>query len=271
VSRMFKKLFRKSTGSDGRKSTGSDGDSPGKEVSDTTHASPGKEQLAGIGIVFQLAPDGGLYIKNMSPDGAAHESGILQQGDCLISVDSVNVFGKGTDFVTGKIMGKVGTPVATKFRRNVVMNDGSCQFRYVAPVLTRGKAADLPQPAGVGIIFKVGQDKGMYVKSISPDGPAGLSQQVFLEDCLMAVDGRNVHQQPVTNVTPLLTGNFGSEVTLGLRRNDGKMVNVTLTRGKRATFRDEATPLMQQGITTKAYTHTHSQTYFVQESYSVVM
>jgi C-terminal processing protease CtpA/Prc len=266
---MFKKLFRKSTGSDGRKSTGSDGDSPGKEVSDTTHASPGK--LAGIGIVFQLAPDGGLYIKNMSPDGAAHESGILQQGDCLISVDSVNVFGKGTDFVTGKIMGKVGTPVATKFRRNVVMNDGSCQFRYVAPVLTRGKAADLPQPAGVGIIFKVGQDKGMYVKSISPDGPAGLSQQVFLEDCLMAVDGRNVHQQPVTNVTPLLTGNFGSEVTLGLRRNDGKMVNVTLTRGKRATFRDEATPLMQQGITTKAYTHTHSQTYFVQESYSVVM
>jgi len=269
VSRMFKKLFRKSTGSDGRKSTGSDGDSPGKEVSDTTHASPGK--LAGIGIVFQLAPDGGLYIKNMSPDGAAHESGILQQGDCLISVDSVNVFGKGTDFVTGKIMGKVGTPVATKFRRNVVMNDGSCQFRYVAPVLTRGKAADLPQPAGVGIIFKVGQDKGMYVKSISPDGPAGLSQQVFLEDCLMAVDGRNVHQQPVTNVTPLLTGNFGSEVTLGLRRNDGKMVNVTLTRGKRATFRDEATPLMQQGITTKAYTHTHSQTYFVQESYSVVM
>ena len=30
------------------------------------------------------------------------------------------------------------------------------------------------------------------------------------------------------------------------------MVEVTLTRGKRATFRDEASPLHQQGITTKA-------------------
>ena len=37
------------------------------------------ENLAGIGIIFQLAPDGGLYIKSMSPDGAAHDSGILQQ------------------------------------------------------------------------------------------------------------------------------------------------------------------------------------------------
>jgi len=35
------------------------------------------------------------------------------------------------------------------------MEDGACQFRFVAPVLTRGKAAELPQPAGVGIIFKV--------------------------------------------------------------------------------------------------------------------
>ena len=110
---MFKKLFRKSTGSSG---------SPAKDDAASPDTSPagkepaGKELMAGIGIVFQLAPDGGLYIKSMSPDGAAHESGILQQGDCLMSVDGVNVFGKSADFVTSKIMGKVGSPVATKFR-----------------------------------------------------------------------------------------------------------------------------------------------------------
>ena len=42
------------------------------------------ENLAGIGIIFQLAPDGGLYIKSMSPDGAAHDSGILQQVKTLL-------------------------------------------------------------------------------------------------------------------------------------------------------------------------------------------
>jgi len=40
-------------------------------------------------------------------------------------------------------------------------------------------------------------------------------------------------------------------VLLGLRRKDGSQVSVKLTRGKRATFRDEANPLQQQGITTK--------------------
>jgi hypothetical protein len=33
-----------------------------------------------------------------------------------MTVDGVNVFGKSADFVTSKIMGVVGTPVATKFR-----------------------------------------------------------------------------------------------------------------------------------------------------------
>lgn len=110
---MFKKLFRKSTGSSGSPAK-DDADSPGTSPAGKEPA--GKELMAGIGIVFQLAPDGGLYIKSMSPDGAAHESGILQQGDCLMSVDGVNVFGKSAEFVTSKIMGKVGSPVATKFR-----------------------------------------------------------------------------------------------------------------------------------------------------------
>ena len=72
--------------------------------------------------------------------------------------------GKKTDFVTSKIMGPIGTPVATKFRRNVILKDGTCVFRYVAPVLTRGKAAELPQPAGVGIIFKVRTDSRLYTR-----------------------------------------------------------------------------------------------------------
>ena len=50
---------------------------------------------------------------NMSEGGAAQHSGILEQGDCLMLVDGVKVFGKPSDYVSSKIMGSVGTPVAT--------------------------------------------------------------------------------------------------------------------------------------------------------------
>ena len=248
---MFKKIFRKSIESDG--STGSPADSPVKDdAGPSANLAP---QLAGIGIVFQLAPDGGLYIKSMSEGGAAQHSGILEQGDCLMLVDGVKVFGKPSDYVSSKIMGPVGTPVATKFRRNVIdPQTGASSFKFVAPVLTRGQTAELPQPAGVGIIFKVGADKCMYVKSMSPDGAAKLSNQICVEDCLTHVDGRNVAGKHVVTVTPLLTGTFGSTVVLGLKRKgESGTRTVTLQRGKRATFRDTDTgPKVQQGVTTKA-------------------
>jgi C-terminal processing protease CtpA/Prc len=43
------------------------------------------------------------------------------QGDCLMQVDGEPVFGKDADFVTSKIMGKIGTPIATKFRRDIMI------------------------------------------------------------------------------------------------------------------------------------------------------
>ena len=71
---MFKKIFRKSIESDG--STGSPADSPVKDdAGPSANLAP---QLAGIGIVFQLAPDGGLYIKSMSEGGAAQLGGELR-------------------------------------------------------------------------------------------------------------------------------------------------------------------------------------------------
>ena len=197
---------------------------------------------AGIGIVFQIAPDGGFYIKSMELGGSADECGLLEEGDCLISVNSRKAFGVPPDVVTRLIIGPVGTPISVKFRRNVVLDNGTCEFQYFSPVLTRGKTAELPKPAGVGIIFRVGSDKGMYVKSLAADGPAAQSKQVMVDDCLVSVDGKEVYGKPVTDVTPLLTGAFGSQVELGLRAPGEKRArSVRLTRGKKATFLDERT------------------------------
>ena len=64
----------------------------------------------------------------------------------------------------------------------------------------------------------------------------------MVDDCLVSVDGKEVYGKPVTDVTPLLTGAFGSQVELGLRAPGEKRArSVRLTRGKKATFLDERT------------------------------
>lgn len=68
-----------------------------------------KSSLSGIGIVFSIGPDKGFYIKSMLPGSAAHDCGILCEGDCLIAVDGKEIHGKSPESVTNKILGKVGT------------------------------------------------------------------------------------------------------------------------------------------------------------------
>lgn len=68
-----------------------------------------KSSLSGIGIVFSIGPDKGFYIKSMLPGSAAHDCGILCEGDCLIAVDGKEIHGKSPESVTSKILGKVGT------------------------------------------------------------------------------------------------------------------------------------------------------------------
>jgi C-terminal processing protease CtpA/Prc len=72
-------------------------------------AEPSKSALAGIGVIFSIGPDKGFYIKSMMPGSAAHDCGILCEGDCLIAVDGKEVNGKSPESVTNKILGKVGT------------------------------------------------------------------------------------------------------------------------------------------------------------------
>ncbi len=74
-----------------------------------TQEEPAKSALAGIGVIFSIGPDKGFYIKSMMPGSAAHDCGILCEGDCLMAVDGKEINGKSPESVTNKILGKVGT------------------------------------------------------------------------------------------------------------------------------------------------------------------
>ena len=85
------------------------------------------------------------------------------------------------------------------------------------------------------MIFKVGQDGGMYVKALSEDGAAKASGVIQVEDLLMEVNGKPVYRKAVTLVTPMLLGSFGTVIVLTFARKgeNGKeaMIKVKLVRG----------------------------------------
>lgn len=68
-----------------------------------------KDTIAGIGVQFRFAADGAVYIASMSPDGAVAKSGALQEGDCLVAIDSEPVLGMDADHITKKIIGPPGS------------------------------------------------------------------------------------------------------------------------------------------------------------------
>jgi len=52
-----------------------------------------KPQLGGVGIVFQGTENGGLMVSSIMANGPAAASGLVQEGDLLISVNGVSIDG----------------------------------------------------------------------------------------------------------------------------------------------------------------------------------
>jgi C-terminal processing protease CtpA/Prc len=112
------KFFRKNTSSS-KSETGSNDRPVSSELAADNVENPGAasqsdasregEALFGVGIVFQIAKDGCLYIQKMSEDGAASQCGILEEGDCLVGIDSDSVLGWTAERITNAIKGKIGS------------------------------------------------------------------------------------------------------------------------------------------------------------------
>jgi hypothetical protein len=136
-------------------------------------------------------------------------------------------------------------PVALKFRRNIIISDGTPwgnnSFHYLSPVLTRGPTAELPKPAGIGIIFKVGNDGGLVVKSMAEDGPAKESGQIQVDDCLMSVDRSKVFGQPITQVAPSLP--LGLLAVETFRHSRSALPTSGSTQSQAASVRFQRCPL----------------------------
>eukprot|EP00960_Hanusia_phi_P058596 763930-Hanusia_phi.AAC.7 len=67
--------------------------------------------LAGVGFSFEMQPDGSQLISTLAPTGSAAQSGRIQAGDILISVDHVKVSGMPASEIIRRVKGQPGSRV----------------------------------------------------------------------------------------------------------------------------------------------------------------
>jgi C-terminal processing protease CtpA/Prc len=88
------------------------------------------------------------------------------------------------------------------------------------------------KPVGVGIVFQPDSTGALHVKSLSAGGPAEKCGLVHAGDVLHEIDGHHVYRKPVAQLAPLILGQEGTIVRLGLQRGTlQRLVVVELKRG----------------------------------------
>eukprot|EP00295_Goniomonas_pacifica_P035197 CAMPEP_0175966346 /NCGR_PEP_ID=MMETSP0108-20121206/38629_1 /TAXON_ID=195067 ORGANISM="Goniomonas pacifica, Strain CCMP1869" /NCGR_SAMPLE_ID=MMETSP0108 /ASSEMBLY_ACC=CAM_ASM_000204 /LENGTH=110 /DNA_ID=CAMNT_0017294555 /DNA_START=6 /DNA_END=338 /DNA_ORIENTATION=+ len=86
--------------------------------------------------------------------------------------------------------------------------------------------------AGVGIAFQPDGENSLFVEALSVGGPAARHGNVQRGDCLIEIDGVNIHKRPIREIVDRMLGPKGSKVQLSFRR-DGieDLIRVDLVRG----------------------------------------
>jgi len=103
----------------------------GVKASGVPNGAPGRQNLGGVGIVFQAGQQGeGLVVASLAVDGPAEVSGQVRAGDVLVSIDRVDVRGMSAEDLAQYILGPPGSTVRLGFLRQ------ASQVHYVE--LTRG-------------------------------------------------------------------------------------------------------------------------------------
>lgn len=113
-----------------------------------------------------------------------------------------------------------------KASNNAARNDVQSAPGQMPPAHQAGK------PVGVGIVFQPDSTGALHVKSLAVGGPAEKCGLVNVGDVLHEIDGHHVYRKPVAQLAPLILGQEGTVVRLGLQRgNLQRLVFVELRRG----------------------------------------
>lgn len=96
----------------------------------------------GVGVTVQASEDGtGIDVLSVTPDGPAHQAGILP-GDVIISVDGTDVQQASINDLSGLIRGEEGTQVILRVTRDTVPMEFTLTRRTIEVKVAQGKLLD---------------------------------------------------------------------------------------------------------------------------------
>ena len=147
-----------------------------------------------------------------------------------------DVFRQPTDVVKALLLGPPGTTVRLGFHRGTDPR---------APLIQVALHRQTPGETlvGVGIIFRSDSSGALFVRQLQRGGPAELSGQVHVGDCVVEVNSVDVFRKPISSFTKLMLGPPGTNVTLGFKRATSQMIEkVTLRRSVPAKSATDADP-----------------------------
>jgi Ca2+-binding EF-hand superfamily protein len=183
---------------------------------------------ATVGIMVWPGPAGQLFITGFMEGTSAENCG-LQEEDVITAVDGERI----TDLPAAEASHLLSGTLNSAVTVTVLRGQGSSASSHTV-ALVRDVSIDVavPTDADVGVMVWPGANGTLVITGLKEDSSA-MASGLQPGDVLTMVDGFDVLQHPAAQISKMLSGPAGSEVTLTVSRmQDGlpTTVCVTLTR-----------------------------------------
>ena len=172
---------------------------------------PTPSGTATVGIKLGRTAGGLMVVTDVLPHSPAAESGAIQAGDRVSLIEEDDLDGLTADEAEAYLRGPDGSTVRVSLL--------SAAKTRIVSLLRRSAVAD-GDAAGINMLVERDSAGNCKVVELVPGGSAAESGKIFVGDCVTAVDGVFTHKLSMQQVTELLVGEEGTEVSITLSSDE---------------------------------------------------
>mmetsp|Transcript_17673 Transcript_17673/g.41595 ORF Transcript_17673/g.41595 Transcript_17673/m.41595 type:complete len:229 (-) Transcript_17673:108-794(-) len=156
----------------------------------------------------------------------------------------------GTPIVLGVAKRKCGSGTVYIEQVELIRGEATLPDQRKRPVpkcVWEKQSAKEGETAGIGVLLRPNQSGNLEISQLVPNGPADASGLVDNGDVLHEVDGINILGKPLSEVGPMIRGEPGTTVVLGIAK-DGDVEKMVYP----VIIRDNSAHLPQKHLTNVA-------------------
>ena len=206
----------------------------------------------GLGILFAERDEGGgrVILKMKAGSGAA-ETGKLEPGDRLVSIDSVELDGLDDSALQQLIASSSESPAVCVVKKA----DESIRLVMVPRKLYEEKEEEEEEEVGsrqvglvgLGMVFLKPDGKGgRVIKRLKPGSASELSGRIHPGDRCLSIDGSELGSISDAQLSRLNRGAEGSEVEVKIKSKEGGTFSLLLSRSSFGSMDEDQEPCVSE-------------------------